>query len=184
MAADMRYAASGMYGSAAYDLNRYGNTAVQEEYELPQEETREDELRQEKLRHRSEAIREARRVQSVSVAAVLGFLVVGVLVVLIMLSYIKLTEISGEINTLEGTLSEIETEQTKLKVEYESVFNLTEIKAYATNVLGMTKLTDSNTTVVTVQREDKAEILSDNSSGTGIIETAKEFISSLMEYLR
>lgn len=183
--AEMRYAVNGTYGSAAYDISRFDNAAAQEEYELPREETAQQEEEWGRVRERAEAIEEAKRAQSVSIAAVLGFAVVAVLMVLMLLSYVRLAEISGNISALESDIADIQVVQTKLKVEYESVFNLTEIKTYATSVLGMTKLNDSNTTVLTIERTDKAEILTGDGTGSsGIIETAKEFISSLMEYFR
>lgn len=182
-AAEMRYAANGTYGSTAYDLSGFNSVAMPEEYDLPGESTAQQEIEWDRARERARAIEEAKRAQSVSIAAVAGFAVVAVLMVFMLLSYVRLAEISGEINNLESDIADIEVIQTKLKVEYESVFNLTEVKAYATSVLGMTKLNDSNTTVFTIERSDKAEILTGDGTGdSGIIAAAKEFVSSLMEY--
>jgi cell division protein FtsL len=184
--AEVKYAVNGTYGSTAYDLSslpEYAFPQGEAEYEIPQRKVRDRSEEWERANQHEEAIEQAKKAQSISVAAVAGFIVVSILMVLMLLSYVRIAEISGNINTLESTLSEKQEEQTRLQVEYESVFNLTEVKAYATQVLGMTKLTDANTTVVSVEREDKAEILSNDSiTGNGFLAAAKEFVSSLLEY--
>ena len=104
--------------------------------------------------------------------------------VFVILSYVRLTEVSTEITSINKEISALETEETRLKVEYERTFNLNAIKEYATSKLGMTMLTEANTHVITMQREDKAVVLAQDDSGIGFIKAAKDFISSLAEYLR
>ena len=180
--ARMGYQGASTYGSSAYDLSSFDNAAFPETYDLPEETVDTRELEWERQQERAAAIREAKATQSVSIAAVMGFAVVFVLLLLVVLSGVKLIEISAEISDLKDTLSEVQTTQVELKVQYESTFNLTEIEEYSTRVLGMTKLSDSNTTVLSIERDDMAEVLAGNTSGSGIIATAKEFISSLLEY--
>lgn len=185
-AAEMEYAVNGTYGSAAYDLSRlhgYAQPQEQEEYELPNEKLPDRSAEWKRVNERSEAIEEAKNAQSISIAAVAGFAVVAVMVVLMLLSYVRIAEISGAISNLESSLTKAQTEQARLQVEYESTFNLNEVKEYATSVLGMTKLTDANIIVISMEREDKAEVLSNDSvTSNGIIAIAKDFVSSLLEY--
>lgn len=184
--AEMRYAVNGTYGSAAFDLNALPQEGFQQEIEDTSAESAKRWAEQnERALRREKAIAEARAAQSVSVSAVAGFAVVAVLIVMVLLSYVRLAEISSDVTKLKGTISELQTVETKLTVEYEQVFNLNEIKEYATGTLGMTKLTDANTIVLSMEREDKAVVLNkDDSSGLEIIAAAREFISSLTEYLK
>jgi len=109
----------------------------------------------------------------------------GVLIgiVLVLMSYISLTRIAGEVQTAQQTLSELKSEGAKLTLAYENAFNLNEVEEYATKVLGMTKLSDDRVTVLSMAREDKAEILNaDASSSGGVLAAVEDFFGALVEY--
>ena len=184
--AEMRYAINGTYGSAAFDLNALPQEGFPEEIDNTSEESARRWARQnERAARRERAIEAAKNSQSVSIAAVAGFAVVALLIVMVLLSYVRLAEISADVTRLKSSITALESTQTKLSVEYEQVFNLNEIKEYATGTLGMTKLNDSNTLVFTIERQDRAQVLAqDDSRGLAVIAAAREFISSLAEYLR
>ena len=189
---ERQYAINGAFGSLAYDLYSFGGTAAPQE--IPDSTAEETARREERERaaqkkreaaqSRAKAIESAKKAQAVSIAGVLGYAVVALLMVFVILSYVKLTEVSTEITSINKEISALETEETRLKVEYERTFNLNAIKEYATSKLGMTMLTEANTHVITMQREDKAVVLSQDDSGIGFIKAARDFISSLAEYLR
>lgn len=185
-AAAVKYAKSATYGSAAYDLNRVRGYAAPQEtpyYDIPYEQPYEQPKERAVPKTRTTA--EKKVVGGISVFSVIGFVAAAVLVVVLLLSYVQLAEISGEKTALENTISQLETEQSKLRVEYESVFNLSEVEKYATTVLGMSKLTPENTTSLDANREDRAEILkADDAKDEGILATASRFFASLMEYFQ
>lgn len=181
-AAAVKYAKSATYGSAAYDLNRVRGYAVPQEtpyYDIPYEQPKERTV------PKTGTAAEKKVVGGISVFSVIGFAAVAALVVVLLLSYVQLAEISGEKTALENAISQLETEQSKLRVEYESAFNLSEVEKYATTVLGMSKLTRENTTSLNANREDKAEILkADDVKDGGILAEVSDLFTSLMEYFR
>lgn len=179
--AAMKYAQSATYGSAAYDLNRVQGYAVPQEtpyYDIPYERPRERTVPRKKAAER-------RAAYGVSIFAVAGFLTAAVFVVLMLLSYVQLAEISGETMRLENSIAQLDMENSKLRVQYEMAFNLTEVEQYATFNLGMKKLTGENIIYLNANRTDKAEILyADDTAEETVHMSASEFLSSLMEYLR
>lgn len=183
---EMRYAVNGTYGSAAYDLTKLGGYALPEEqtYTEPAPQPRERKRAREYAETRAQAIARAKAAQSISLVSVAGFAAAAVLLVFVLLSYVKLTEISYEVSQLNSVITELDSEQKKLDVEYELAFNKNEIEEYAVHVLGMSKMTEADTTVFSLQREDQAEVLRNDTAWTGVISTAQEFLSSLAEYLR
>ena len=50
-----------------------------------------------------------------------------------------LSQASAEVSTLEDQYAELQEQQTRLRIDYESAFNLTEIEDYAIHELGMQK---------------------------------------------
>lgn len=180
---------NGYFESVAYDMyGTYGSAAPQEIPETAAERDRKvresaDERR--RAAERNEAIKRAKEAQAVSAFAVVGYVVAAVVLVFMLLSYVRLTEVSTEITNLKKEIALLETEQTKLSVEYETTFNVNRVAEYATGTLGMTKLTDRNTYVLKMEHDNKAEVLNaDDSEGFGIIRAAREFVSELAEYFR
>lgn len=184
-AAAIKYARSATYGSAAYDLNRVRGYAVPQEtpyYDIPYERPYEKPAEKAAPKTRTA---ERKAVRGVSVFSAAGFLLSAALVVLMLLSYVQLAEISGETTRLENEIIQLETDHAKLRVQYESAFNLTEVEEYATSAFGMSKLTSENTNILNVNRADKAVILkSDESTGSSTVEATSEFLTSLMEYFK
>lgn len=188
-AQEMKYAVNGTYGSAAYDLDRLENYDIplEESYEAqPAEKTlpRERVWEREYVDARAEAIEQAKAAQSISVLSVAGFVAAAALMVFILLSYVKLTEISFEVSSLNTTISELSAQQKKLEVEYALAFNVNEVEDYVENVLGMVKMTEANTTVYSMQRDNEAEVLGGDSALGGVLDRVGKFISSLTEYLK
>lgn len=180
---------NGYFESVAYDMyGSYGSAVPQEIPETAAERDRKvresaDERR--RAAERNEAIKRAKEAQAVSAFAVVGYVVAAVVLVFMLLSYVRLTEVSTEITNLKKEIALLETEQTKLSVEYETTFNVNRVAEYATGTLGMTKLTDRNTYVLKMEHDNKAEVLNaDDSEGFGIIRAAREFVSELAEYFR
>lgn len=184
----VNYTGNGYYESVAYDLyGYYGNAVPQEAVETAAERAakeREAQRERQRASERAELIKRAKEAQSVSIAAVAGYAIVAVMMVFILLSYIKLTQVSTEVSNLKTQITALQKEEKELSVKYEQTFNINSVAEYATGTLGMTKLTEENTHVLRMEHDDKAEILAkDDSAGLGIVRAAREFISSLTEYL-
>ena len=175
----MEYAVGGVYGNVAYDLSTAGYALPrEEEYSRPAEQPRETVREREQVRT---AVRE-RQAFGLPLFGVIGTVAVAVVLVMVLMAYIQLAQVSSTTTQLKNSIADLEESGTMLRVRYESTFNLNEIETYAMNVLGMTKLDDSNTTVFEVEKADKAEILNPDDSAEGILSVVSRFLDSIGEY--
>lgn len=154
-------------GTLAYDFGSrvYRPEAEEEAYGRPSRRARH--RRQEWVREktRDEAFADERR-QGVSPMAVVGSLAVVVLLVMMLLAQIQLVNVSNAAAALEGQISELKTEQSRLTAEYETVFNLKSVEEYAVDVLGMQEPDESQISYLTnVSPDDKAVIIPKDSTG-------------------
>ena len=129
----------------------------------------------------------------ISAFAVLGFLFVAFLMVVCVYSHIELARISAEVTgvkavppRIKGQTGIIEklnaqvAENNALHLEYERTFDLKEIEAYATQVLGMVKAQTATESVDSAIKADRAVIpaSAQNSGGIkGFFETVTEYFS-------
>lgn len=154
-------------GTLAYD---FGNPALhpQEEiYERPgtRYEPRQQEWIKEDYAEQTAAQTEVRSRQGVSPLAFLGSACVVVLLVLMLLAQIQLTSISDTSVALEQQIEQLETERDKLRVEYETVFNLKDVEEYAVGVLGMQEPCEDQIYYLTgVSSADKAVIITNENT--------------------
>lgn len=74
-----------------------------------------------------------------AVLAVLCALMAALLLCAGILLRAELTAQNDRLNELRAELSEAREESTRLRIEYESLFDLAELEEYAKNVLGMKK---------------------------------------------
>lgn len=120
--------------------------------------------------------------QAVSPMAILGFAIAAVLIVLSLVARAQLSTVSGTVYELEQKVTELQQEQDKLLIDYESAFNLTEIEDYAINELGMQKPRSDQLYYVNSTAQDKAVILAEDVEHVGLVDRFGDFISSLVEY--
>ena len=171
------YAARGVYGSAAYDLNRIreltGEEFVSETQAQPQVKTQ----------TRTKAKAAAKPAYRVSAVSVLGVVVLLAVTVLILLAYVQLTEISAETTQMKNQLEDLQIQNEQLTMAYESTFNLNEIEEYATENLGLVKPSAEQVKILNVYNGDKAVILDSGSQiEVGGLESVWSFLLSLKEY--
>ncbi|MGM9521729.1 MAG: hypothetical protein ACI3VB_04545 [Oscillospiraceae bacterium] len=178
--AKAEYAQNAVYGNVAYDLSTAGYAIPREDRTIPAE--RPQERVRERAREEVQAAPREKAAFGVPVAGIIGVIAAAALMVFVLLAYVQLNEISSETSQLKSAISELTETGTRLRVTYESTFNLNEIEDYAINILGMTKLKDSCVTVFASDKTDKAEILNADDSAKGLISRASEFIGSLAEY--
>ncbi len=183
----MKYA-SATYGSLAYDLNR----AFQPEIEIPEaplprterekrQKVRIDVQRNKKAAERSKT--NAKYKASVAPFSVIGFVAAALMLVMVVMGYVQLTKISAESSSLQKKITELKNTEAKLKIKYESTFDLTKVEEYATGRLGMVPATSSQMYYVKSTAPDKAEIISD-SKREGVIKNVSAFLSRVVEYFK
>lgn len=172
-----------VYGSLAYDF-----TAVPEFYPERERTPRrpgDDYARRRvvipappQLGEEEQTRRAVRTKQSVSPAVLLGCALAAVMVVLFLMARIQLTEVTDVSAQLESRLTELESEQSRLRIEYESAFNLAEIEEYATTVLGMQKPREEQTYYLDSSVPDKATVIKEENEG-GLWSKLTGFFQSL-----
>ena len=184
--ATMKYAKGAPYGAATYGSVAYDLGRVQTEFEIPaQPAPRKKEKARTVAQPRQKARQKAQEKTGISVFSVVGFALIAVMMVFVVLANVRLTEISYSVSETRNRITKLENEREQLEAQYETAFNLTELRAYAVENLGMTETVSSETIVLGGVRQDKAEIL-DNSltEEKGIVSTASTFLTSLLEYFK
>lgn len=170
--ANAEYAKSGIvYGSLAYDLNT-----------LPKRKQEEQVWEKEQVRTKTYKSAKPQK-QGISLFGVVGFGAFVVMMMLVLLASIQLTQIVDENSSLEHRIQELSDQEARLKIEYESTFNLTEIEEYATKKLGMVRKSSDNVVLLETANVDRAVIIEPKSSNNeGFFIGLKDFLSSLLEY--
>lgn len=120
--------------------------------------------------------------QGISVFAIVGCICIACLCLLIIMSYIRLTELSDKTSELTAELGVLKEQEAKLRLEYESAFDLNQIEEYAINILGMVKAGDNQVYYLRSRSDDKAVILEDEGNKKGILDTISSLLSSLADF--
>lgn len=176
----MRYAKA-TYGNLAYDLRR----ATQPDYEYEEEPVRIPERAAEKKVR--VAARPEKRVESkirIAPTAVVGFMAAALMLVMVLMGYIQLTKVSAEASSLQKQIVDLKNTEAKLKIQYESTFDLNKIESYAVSRLGMVPATNSQVYYINGNTPDKAEVISGGRNGGGIIKNVTTFLSHVVEYFK
>lgn len=178
-----RYSQSAIYGSLAYDLAdpfaayNAGTAAPEFPYDPPMEAParpaprtvpRTD--RRAKRRAQAEAFARAEaenNKQAIAPFAILGVLCVAVLIVFTMMARIQLNAVADEAVALRNQLSELKVEQNRLRIDYESAFNLTEVEEYAIRHLGMQQPRRDQIYYIDSAAPDRSEILGEDRGSLG-----------------
>ena len=124
--------------------------------------------------------------QAIAPMAVLGFAIAAVLIVISLIARVQLSQASAEVSTLEDQYTELQEQQTRLRIEYESAFNLTEIEDYAIHELGMQKpRSDQLYYISSSDATDTAVVLDQNAAEPlSLADRLGDFFSSIVEYFR
>lgn len=182
------YAGGAVNGSVAYDLNhpafqpqRYGQPQIQV---IPGRKSRQQEQaeRQTRAQSRTRVRTHAKNRQALAPMALLGFGVAAVLLVFSLMARIQLIAVTDGTVALENQLSELQTENAKLQIAYESAFNLTEIESYATHVLGMQQPRSDQVYYVNGAAVDRAEVMVEKTGEQRLSDRFDDLISSVGEY--
>ena len=116
--------------------------------------------------------------------ALLGFGIAAVLLVFSLMARIQLIAVTDGTVELESQLSELQTENAKLQIAYESAFNLTEIEDYATRVLGMQQPRSDQVYYVNGTAVDRAEVMVEQTGEQRLSDRFDDLIASVGEYFQ
>jgi cell division protein FtsL len=179
----IKYASrAAVYGSNAYDLARVGDLPLRAP--VPEERPSPKPARAPEARPAPRQVRKTQRCYGISLFAVAGFVVVAALMVFVVLANVRYTEISAETVELQTRLAELTEEERKLKIEYEDIFDVNEVEAYATNVLGMTKPSQDQIATVSAGNQAKAVIVDGSGDNVSGKENMASFLASLVAYFK
>jgi cell division protein FtsL len=135
-AATARYGQGAVFGSLAYDFDNPELYAG--EYAAPRTPAARPRT-QTQTRVRTRARTAVRTRQGIAPLSIAGFAVAALLFTVAIAAQIQLFAVSAESVELNTRLTALQEEQAKLRVGYESAFNLSEIETYAMETLGMQK---------------------------------------------
>lgn len=179
-----------VYGNLAYD--RFGTSAPaieapyfprEEEAPVRQPAPQVEAQPREKVSVRTAAEAKPQARVNVSVFALLGIPAVILCMVLLLRSYIQLTALSQESAELESRIAQLQEEQTKLEIVYESTFDMAQVEQIAKADLGMVKAGTEQVSYIRSSSGDVAVILQEE-SGVGRVEKARSFLEKVLAYLR
>lgn len=124
--------------------------------------------------------------QAIAPLAVLGFAIAAVLIIVSLVARVQLSQASAEVSALEDQYAELQEQQTRLRIDYESAFNLTEIEDYAIHELGMQKpRSDQLYYISSSDATDTAVVLDQNAAEPlSLADRLGDFFSSIVEYFR
>lgn len=171
------------YGKTAFYGNNYiSGTAAQEFVTYPREAERKVIIPAPRLEHEQPATHtKARYSQSVSPAIILGLACAAMILVFSLMAKVQFTSVAGETVSLEARLTELKTEQNRLLIKYESIFNMCEIEKYATSQLGMQRPRDEQIFYLSSTVPDKAVVL-DSREEKGLLGYLDNLLNSIGEY--
>ncbi len=182
-AAERKYGQGAVYGSLAYDFNN--PELYREEYTapLPKEQPRTRTQTQTATRIHTRAKTAVRTRQSIAPMSLIGMLTAAFLVVLAILAQAQMVGISSKSVALQQELAALEEQQSKLRIAYESAFNMAEIEDYALHSLGMQKPQADQIFYIDTSSPDKAVVVT-NSEKVGFVDRVSDFLSGAAEYFR
>ena len=178
--ANNTYGRGAVYGSLAYDFNHPELYGGEDEYsQVPEQEQKQNTETRVQTRVRPKSA--VRTKQGIAPFAIIGVLVAAFLVVTAITAQVSVVNISGDSVALQAKLAELEEEQTRLRIAYESAFNLAEIEEYAITNLGMQKPNAAQITYIDTSAPDRAVVIG-RDEGDGIADRVGDFLSGLGSY--
>lgn len=182
--ANSAYGRGAVYGSLAYDFN-HPELYAGEEYSAPQTPpaAKPKPREQVRVRTRARAQHALHTKQGISPVALAGSLIAAFMLVTAITAQVQLIGVSGSSVELQNQLAALEETQAKLRIRYESAFNLSEIEEYAVGSLGMMKPNAAQINYIDTSSPDKAVMIASGSSDS-IVDRAADYLSGLGEYFR
>ena len=180
-AAEMKYGQGAVFGSLAYDFDNpelyRDGSAVAQPKARPRTET------QTQTRVHTRARTAVRTKQSIAPMTLVGMLAAAFLVVVAILAQAQIVGISSQSVALEKELVQLEEQQAKLRIAYESAFNMAEIEDYAIHSLGMQKPRADQVFYIDTSSPDKAVVIA-GGGDEGVVDRVSDYLSGLIAYFR
>ena len=173
-----KYGQGAVYGSLAYDFDN--PELYREEYSRPQAPTAKPRT-QTQTRVHTRARVATRTRQSIAPLSIIGFAVAAFLCVIAITAQIRLFDISSESVALSSQLAALQEDQARLKIAYESAFNLAEIETYAVNELKMQKPSADQIFYIDTSAPDKAVVIA-TSADESFADRTADFVASIRTY--
>ena len=174
-----RYGQGAVNGSLAYDFNN--PELYREQYSTaPTPTARPDTRTQTRVRTRARTVVRTR--QSIAPTSILGVMVAAFLFVTAIMAQATLVGLSSESVKLENELTALEEQQAKLRIAYESAFNMSDIEDYAVRSLGMQRPRADQIYYIDTAAPDKAVVVAGSQNG-GLVDRVSDFISGFGAYL-
>jgi len=177
-AAARKYGQGAVYGSLAYDFDN--PELYTEEYSSPIPAAPKPRT-QTKTQVRTRARVAVKTKQGIAPLAIIGFFVAAFLFVTAITAQIMLFNVSSENVALSSQITQLEEEQTKLRIAYESAFNLAEIEDYAIGTLGMQKPSAYQIYYIDTSAPDKAVVVATDGNDS-MADRVADFFSSIRAY--
>jgi len=178
-----KYGQGAVYGSLAYDFN---NPELYPEEYADTEPVAAPRPRTETKTHtrvQTRARTAPRTKQSIAPLSIVGMLAAAFLVVVAMLAQAQMVGLSSESVKLQQQLDALEEEQSKLRIAYESAFNMAEIEDYAIHTLGMQRPRADQIFYIDTSSPDKAVVVA-GGGNDGFVDRVSDFLSGTIEYFR
>ena len=182
-AAKSTYGQGAVYGSLAYDFNN--PELYREEYNTaqPTTRTRTQPQTQTQTRVRTRARTAVHTRQSIAPLSLIGMLAAAFLLVVAILAQAQIVGISSKSVELQSELEQLEEQQAKLRIAYESAFNMAEIEDYAIHSLGMQKPRADQIYYIDTSSPDKAVVIT-GSESIGFVDRVSDYLTGVVEYFR
>lgn len=129
-------------------------------------------------------VREAGRV---SVFAVAGFLAVSVCAALLLWSYVQLSLISTQVVEVKSEITALQSEEAKLRAQYELAYDLSDIEQTMTADGSMIRPGESQICYVDLSSPDCVERFDNETPVSGVLglaESVKDIFGEVVEYFR
>lgn len=176
-AAERKYGQGAVFGSLAYDFNN--PELYPEEYSEAQPKARPQTRTRTEIHTRARTMVHTR--QSIAPVSIIGMLVAAFLVVTAILAQAKIVGISSRSVELQQELAQLEEQQAKLRIAYESAFNMAEIEDYAIHSLGMQKPRADQVFYIDTSSPDKAVVIA-SGDNVGFVDRVSDYLSGIAEY--
>lgn len=119
----------------------------------------------------------------VSLFAVSGFAAVAVLAVLILMSYVQLDTISGEVVSLSGEMTRLQSEEASLRARYELAYDLGAIESAVTADGSMGRPQSTQMIYVDLTEPDSVVVYDQGEPVTGgFLEGVREIVENVLAY--
>ena len=176
----MKYA-SATFGSLAYDMGRAACPEFEYE-EAPAARPKRQPRESVKVAARPRKKTAAK--QKIAPFGVLGLITAGLMLVLVLMGNVQLAAISAESSKVQSSISDLQSAEAILKIQYERIFELDKIEQYAVNQLGMIPSSSGQVYYLNSSTPDKAEIIRGSDTNVSVWSNINTFLSRVVEYFK